>query len=230
MVFGRDLDRPGPHDLALDALAPGERARAERFGTPLLGRRWSASRAALRALLPLFGLPATTEIATAPGGKPELRGSEIRFSMSHSENVALYAFASGRDVGVDIEIAPRLEDCLALAHRFLAPEEAAAIAVLPDGMRHTAFLEVWSAKEAVLKALGRGIADGLDRFVVARAQGGRLVVRRSELADLRPEAVEIVDLRPHLGAAAALAVIPRSTGWVLGAPRSIVQVGAETSS
>lgn len=50
------------------------------------------------------------------------------------------------------------------------------LASLPEAIRGAAFLELWTAKEAVLKAVGRGIAFGLDRLHVA--SGGRHPVLR----------------------------------------------------
>ena len=68
-------------------------------------------------------------------------------------------------VGVDIESRERGTDPLRIARRYFAPEETAALAALDEALRHDAFLRLWCAKEAVLKAHGGGIAFGLHKPV-----------------------------------------------------------------
>jgi 4'-phosphopantetheinyl transferase len=77
--------------------------------------------------------------------------------------------ARGITPGIDLEqLRPRAH-ALELARRFFTADEAAGLAALPEASRNTAFLQQWSAKEAVLKSLGRGIAFGLHRLNVAGA-------------------------------------------------------------
>jgi 4'-phosphopantetheinyl transferase len=54
-----------------------------------------------------------------------------------------------------------------IARRYFTPGESQALAILGDNARTAAFLSLWTAKEAVLKALGRGIAFGLNRLDIA---------------------------------------------------------------
>ncbi|MEO6967682.1 MAG: 4'-phosphopantetheinyl transferase superfamily protein [Rhodanobacteraceae bacterium] len=97
------------------------------------------------------------------------RDSEpLRFSWSHSGEMALAALARGIEPGVDVEWLRERMHSLELAHRFFDPAEALALAAYPEASRETAFLRLWCAKEAVLKALGRGIAFGLERVAFAR--------------------------------------------------------------
>jgi 4'-phosphopantetheinyl transferase len=61
---------------------------------------------------------------------------------------------------------------MVLAARFFTRDESAALQALPVGQREDAFVRLWCAKEAVLKAHGRGIAFGLHRLEFAAADGG----------------------------------------------------------
>src|SRR5512139_3797885 len=133
----------------------------------------ASGRAPLRRLLPRYlGTRAdAVELADGTHGRPELAGlrrNELRFNWSHSGDRALVAIARSVQPGIDLEHCARrgARDVLALAHRFFAPQEAQALAALTAEERPSAFLQLWTVKEAVLKAQGRGLAYGLHRVVV----------------------------------------------------------------
>jgi len=99
-------------------------------------------------------------------GKPQLSATQAHwhFSLSHSGALALLALAD-LPVGVDLE-APRPQlRALALAARYFAADESAALQQLSHGRQALAFRQLWTAKEAVLKADGSGLAYGLERVV-----------------------------------------------------------------
>lgn len=87
-------------------------------------------------------------------------------SWSHSGDRLLLALGRGVDVGADLERLRPRPRALELARRFFAPSESAWLHAQPDAMRDLAFVRLWCAKEAVLKAHGRGIVFGLHRFEV----------------------------------------------------------------
>lgn len=83
---------------------------------------------------------------------------------SHSGTGLLIALGEGVRVGADLErIRPRPR-ALVLAERFFTPHEARWLVARGDAHRDRAFLRLWCAKEAVLKAHGYGLAFGLDRL------------------------------------------------------------------
>lgn len=103
-------------------------------------------------------------------GRPELAepwSGMLRFNWSHTGDTALVALARSVAPGVDIERLRSRSRAMQLAERFFHPEEAAALASLDTTARQRAFLQLWTGKEAVLKAMGRGIAFGLDRLRLA---------------------------------------------------------------
>ncbi len=108
-----------------------------------------------------------------PAGKPWLRAPQcdLRFSASHSGAQLVLAFLRGAAdhdlIGVDLEITKPRPRTLELARRFFTRGEADALAALPVGQQELAFYRFWVAKEAVLKALGRGLAHGLDKAAFA---------------------------------------------------------------
>lgn len=103
-------------------------------------------------------------VERALGIKPFLRLTPpLPFNLSHGESTV--AIAIGHDeVGIDVESADRALDVLAVARRFLHPDEAAGLAALPDEERRQRFLRIWTAKEAWVKARGTGLSDQLSRF------------------------------------------------------------------
>lgn len=108
--------------------------------------------------------PAKQQLTANPYGRPELEGREdLWFSLSHSGPWIVCAVAE-QPVGVDVEL-PR-DGYAAIARRFFSPEETAQL------RDETDFLRVWTAKEAFLKALGRGLTLPLTSFQVELAPEG----------------------------------------------------------
>jgi 4'-phosphopantetheinyl transferase len=133
-----------------------------------LGYRRELGRAPLRALLSDYlGLPPETLVLIdGEYGRPALAAPHdaLAFNWSHSGDRALLAIARGIAPGIDIERRSARPRALEIAQRYFCAEEADALAMLDATQLPTAFMELWTAKEAVLKALGRGIAFGLDRL------------------------------------------------------------------
>ncbi len=157
------LDVSEPSRSTLERfLSTDERARASRFHTEHDRARFAVARGILRWLLSRYLDIDASEIVLTINehGKPHLDqslSSELRFNMSHSEDVALVAVACGRDVGVDVE---RVRDDVAvddIARRFLTMRERAQVAAAPADHHLRAFFTAWTHKEAYLKGLGVGL-------------------------------------------------------------------------
>lgn len=168
---------PADFESVAGALSPDEQARAARFISPRHGRRFSAARGVLREILSRYldRAPSQLEFCYGPSGKPALApGSgtdEVRFNLSHSHGLALYAVTRAREVGIDVE---RIQPDLAeeqIAERFFSPGEAAELRGLPPGAQAEAFFNCWTRKEAYIKARGEGMAIPLNSFDVSLAPG-----------------------------------------------------------
>ena len=148
---------PGVLARALELLPPPLREDvlacprwAERQGR-VLGRlllRQGLERLGLRAFSGLEGW------RRGPFGKPGLEGLPGDFSISHARGLAVCALNPGGRVGVDVE-ARALTDLDALRPVF-HPREWEDILASAEPGRTAARL--WTAKEAALKADGRGLA------------------------------------------------------------------------
>lgn len=153
-------------------LDDSERARAARFTFEADRRAYVAAHALLRVSLSKQATVAAADwrFEATPHGKPFLRSPprDLRFSLSHTRGMAVVAIALALDVGVDVEGASAARDALSVAEKFFAPQEAALIGAEDDvAMRNDLFLSIWTLKEAIVKADGRGLARNLDSFVVS---------------------------------------------------------------
>jgi 4'-phosphopantetheinyl transferase len=127
------------------------------------GELWASARGVLRALLGRYlgRDPHTLRFATGAHGKPKLLGAPmLSFSLSHSGPLALYAVTDTGAVGIDVEIARRSLDVLALAKRAFGASQAERLAEVEPSLREREFLRLWTRHEAALKCRGTGIGAG----------------------------------------------------------------------
>lgn len=200
-------------------LAPDERARAERFHFERDRRRFSVARGVLRHLLGryLAADPRRVAFRYESHGKPALAdgtaGGGLRFNVSHSGEVALYAFARGRELGVDVEEVRPMEDGLDIAERFFSQAEVAAFRALPADVRDEAFFNCWTRKEAYIKAVGEGLSFPLHVFDVSLAPGepARLIASRDPRQAERWSLRALPDPAPGYRAA----IVVEGGGWEL---------------
>jgi 4'-phosphopantetheinyl transferase len=170
------VDLTAADDKLCAMLNDEERERAGRLLSERDRRLWMRSRGTLRALLGRYldQNPRTLRFGSGPHGKPCLLDtapdgsapgpdqqsaacSRVSFNLSHSADVALYAVAAGVPVGVDVEVARRAIDEVALAARTFGQAEAERLRELDPDARRSEFLRAWVRHEAQLKCLGVGI-------------------------------------------------------------------------
>jgi 4'-phosphopantetheinyl transferase len=170
-----ELDATSLHsaeDMRL-ILSADERARADGLCFERDRRNFILVRGVLRTLLGRYlGLdPGRLCFRYGLQEKPALDlGSEgLHFNVSHSGNLALLAFARGREVGVDVERMRHDLDIEGISARCFTPPEAAALRSLPRPERTRAFFACWTRREAFAKATGAGLSLPADRFRVLAA-------------------------------------------------------------
>jgi 4'-phosphopantetheinyl transferase len=133
---------------------------------------------------------ANVRVDVQPNGKPRLHDGSLHFNVSHSGNAMLLALSRKQEIGVDLEFSRRPRRVVELAERWFDPAEAAALQLLPESLRQTAFLNLWTCKEAVLKADGGGIASGLHRIAFLMNETGEIdsaIDRSWNVVRLEPE-------------------------------------------
>ena len=146
-------------------LSPDEVARANRFRFARHRRRFIVARGILRQLLGnyLNIEPKDLQFDYGDRGKPLLKSNQtepLQFNLSHSHEYALYGFTYDRLIGVDLEYL-RESDFMKIARRFFSDGEYELLMKASEDVRAKLFFQLWTAKEAYLKAIGTGIADSL---------------------------------------------------------------------
>ncbi|SOY66755.1 4'-phosphopantetheinyl transferase [Cupriavidus taiwanensis] len=206
---------------AADCLCQTEQAHCATLRQAADRRRFTGARVALRTVLAqwLDCAPSTLRLRTGSHGKPYVEAAGApAFNVAHAGDYAWIALAEAGEVGVDIErIDPALgqAEMHEIAAHCLTPRERAWLALLPAHARPRAFFTLWTAKEALLKALGLGIADHLRHVsVMADGPGGacRLAVLR-EPGQLAGHAAALARMQLYRvagpdGYAAAMAWVP----------------------
>lgn len=179
-VVAAALDAPTPTQAELlETLSGDERQRAARFVFDVHRRRFIAARGLLRRhVAALVGAaPASLRFEYGAAGKPSLAWPEatLRFNLSHSGDRAVLAFSVAFELGVDIEKARDDIDHRAISERFFSPAECLALRHEPVERRCRAFFEIWTRKEAFVKACGGGLTIALDSFDVSLGEPARLL-------------------------------------------------------
>ena len=193
-------------------LSVDERQRAARFALEHDRRRYIAARAELRRLLGerLGERPETIEFVYGRRGKPALAprfaASGLRFNLSHCGNLAVYAFAHAREVGVDIEEIHPLADADDVATRCFSCNENLIYRALPAADRGQGFFNCWTRKEAFIKALGGGLHVPLRCFDVSLAPGEPARILRLGRLPGASCGWRLVDLQAPTGFAAAAVI------------------------
>ena len=156
---------PAAEREALTALlSASERARLERFAFDADAWHYVVAHALLRRTLARCAAvaPGAWSFRAAPGGRPEIETPEsarrLRFSLSHTRGLVACAICLDHDVGVDAEAVDEALMTAELAERFLSPAEAESLERLPTERRLHRLFELWTLKEACLKARGDGLA------------------------------------------------------------------------
>jgi 4'-phosphopantetheinyl transferase len=212
-----------PDDAVLALLDDAERERLERLRRPTDRARFATgrrlARAALGALLDVA--PADVPLAIGPVGRPliahdrlagapaatEPRARGLDLSIAHAGPHVFVAVVDGdRRVGVDVEggAGAPLPDAGLLAV-VCTPTERAGLAGLDPGLHRDAFLALWTRKEAILKADGRGLLVDPATLELALDDPPRLLGAPAGVPG--PDRLTLVDLDAARGYRAALAVV-----------------------
>jgi 4'-phosphopantetheinyl transferase len=199
-------------------LSEDEISRANRFHFAKDRNHYIVARGLLRRLLAAYLGMSSSELQFlyADKGKPYLEETQrrsIHFNLAHSHDMAIYAFSSGRELGVDLEF---IREDLAgekIAERFFSQWEISALRSLPAELRKQAFFNCWTRKEAYIKARGEGLSMPLDEFDVSLAprEPAALLKNYKDFGEVSRWTMQSISVAP--GYVAALVV--EGQGWRL---------------
>jgi 4'-phosphopantetheinyl transferase len=152
-------------------LSVGEQERAQRYVFARDATRFRVCRAVLRIVLAWYvqDAPERILLETGPSGKPFLgQGSAVHFNVSHSAGLGAIACTTVGEVGIDIELVRQDLAAREIALKNFTKREAALVAAEATRTQALKFFQLWTRKEAVLKAVGCGITEGLDSVDVSQ--------------------------------------------------------------
>lgn len=141
-------------------LSEDERLRAARFYFERDRVRFIVGRGVLRILLGQYlgREPARICFSYNAQGKPFVSGG-VEFNLSHANDLMLLAVTREMPVGIDVETGRTNLNVKEIAARFFLQEEFQMLENLPEPERMEYFLRQWTRKEALVKAIGTGIAE-----------------------------------------------------------------------
>jgi 4'-phosphopantetheinyl transferase len=195
-------------------LSPDEKSRAARYIFQRDRDHFVVARGILRTILGIYiqRPAADLRFSYEPEGKPALRltrgETAIRFNLSHSHGLAVYAFSNQREVGIDVEAIRSniAED--ELASRVFSAPELAEFHSLPGELQNLGFFHCWTRKEAYIKARGSGMGIPLDSFEVSLTPGQPEVLRSADSTRW-----SLYSIQPAPGYVGA--VVGEGKGWEL---------------
>lgn len=195
-----------------ETLSPDERMRADQFCFERDRDRFIVCRGLLRVILGhyLGTEPGRLQFCYGAWGKPALSetsgGDGLRFNLSHSHGLALFAVAREREIGIDLERVRPIPAVEQLAERILSARERMLFRAFPPGQRQAFFFKCWTRKEAYVKARGDGLMRPLDRIDVSLTPCKSPRLLSIEESSQEASSWSLRDLMPALGYVAALVV------------------------
>jgi 4'-phosphopantetheinyl transferase len=164
-IFGE----PSATQQWLARLEQHERVRYAAYRSATAGRGYLATRALARTALAYYsGQPAERLcLGTDRLGRPQMTSPampRLHFSLANTRQLAVGLFAFDRNVGVDAELVAPIGTAEIAGH-FFSAQERAELATLGDAARRSRFYELWTLREAYLKARGVGLTLPLDQLV-----------------------------------------------------------------
>jgi 4'-phosphopantetheinyl transferase len=171
-------------------LTESEISFSERYVSPDSKAAYLKGRFGVRAFASLYAslAPSDVKIEISKSGKPFFANIEdLHFNISHSGSEVAIAFST-KPVGFDMELLDRKRDFRAIADRFFTNEESSEVKSAEE-YGNELFVRIWTAKEAMLKLSGEGLAGGLNRAMALSEREGRLADQQIHLSRLSWEGV-----------------------------------------
>ncbi|AIO68902.1 4'-phosphopantetheinyl transferase family protein [Burkholderia oklahomensis] len=167
-------DTPALRERYRALLSADERERLERFAFDHLKIEYLVTRALCRTVLSAYVddvSPAQWRFRANAYGRPEIDAGDarppLRFNLSNARSVVACIVTRTADAGIDVEEIARSNDLDGIAASHFSASERAAFFALPAEQRRERFFELWTLKEAYIKARGVGLSIDLGQFSFA---------------------------------------------------------------
>ncbi len=208
-----DFDLPSLAGECLSWLSDSELRRYQRYQFDRHRKQLLLGRVLMRIALSSYDssiAPASWKFSQNEFGKPaisaEQNSSSLYFNLSHSSQKAVLAISRHEDIGVDIELSTKPRRIAEIAQRYFSAAETAAILSLPVGQQQDRFYDLWTLKEAYIKACGLGLAIPLQQFSYSFPGSGEIAIEFDARRDDSQQAWQFwqCDARPDYKLALAV--------------------------
>ena len=178
-------------------MSASEKERANRFVFEKDKNRFVISHGLLKKIigLKLNRDPQSLFFEVGKYGKPRLGPSfeSLYFNISHSADLALVAISSDREIGVDVEKMVKKKDLEALVDRFFSNDEITEFKNKPEDQKIKTFYQLWTKKEAFLKAKGVGLSGGLEKQNIKPDQHFQIIHEIASASDQKIWTIQNLD-------------------------------------
>ena len=165
---GDMLLKQSEEDYYWALLNDDEKQKADTFSRSELQKKYVKTLGILRKILASYLdiEPKFIDIKKGDYGKPYLAEDCVNFNLSHTGNKFVLAVGNVGDMGIDLEQHRDRKNLSGLVAKCFSEEESIYWNSLSDMQKTQMFFRFWVRKEAFVKAVGRGIALGLEQCVV----------------------------------------------------------------
>ncbi len=115
-----------------------------------------------------------------PAIDPAQNEASLYFNLSHSGEKLVLAISKIESIGVDIENGDKSRRVRRIAGRFFSRQEVSDLLALHESQRLGRFYQLWTLKEAYIKARGLGLAMPLQQFSYAFPAPGQIEISFAE--------------------------------------------------
>lgn len=185
-------------------LSNEERMQQKRFYFARDRHQYLITRALLRSVLSLYVSsisPEAWQFKKNSYSKPYIENFPlpfaINFNLSHTEKMIVLAITPDRDIGVDVEFLLRRSITLDIAKRYFSEVEFQDLSALPIEQQKKRFFDLWTLKEAYIKACGMGLAIPLDHFSYSFPRSGEIQISFDSNRDDHPEYWSLWQIKPN---------------------------------
>jgi 4'-phosphopantetheinyl transferase len=180
-----------------------ERQRRDRFVFEKNKVEYLATRALCRTVLASYVGRAAEGLVfhRTEHGRPLLEETgDVAFNLTNTVELVACAVARGHEVGVDAEPLHRADQVVKVAKRVFTDAERAGLDERPLEARRRRAVELWTLKEAYIKAKSAGFSLPVERFEIRFADDGTRSLAFYPPLDDRPErwALATVEVEGHL--------------------------------
>jgi len=155
-----------------EILSKDELARAAKFKFDIDRDKYICGIGLLRLLINMYTniLPKLISFEYNKFGKPEVskeqNNTNLRFNMSHSQDMLCIGFIKDEPIGVDIEVIKPIKDFQDVANNFFSDSEIQQLKTFTEEKSLEGFYTCWTGKESFIKFSGEGLSYPLKDFDV----------------------------------------------------------------